>query len=142
MMGGVVLKKYLGIMICVILSLTMVACSKKDITTLTYSGQSIEWEATAEYNAGRGCEYIIRYLGNDSKPLKFNYKIEFISGYAGGGYGQYSDTVDKIGGWPLKFENESIIGNINKHRNKKDLYIQIDWNNKTETINLKRDDVA
>lgn len=136
------MKKYLGTMICVILILTVVACSRKDISNLTYSGQSMEWEATAEYNGGGSCEYIIRYLGNDSKPFKFNFKIEFISGNAGGGVGQYSDLINKIGGLPLKFEDDLIIGDIKKYRNKNDLYIQIDWNNKTETINLNRDDVS
>lgn len=137
---GVILKKYLGVIICVILVLTAVSCSNKHITNLTYSGEAIEWEAKAEYNPGGNYYYTIKYLGNDKKTFKFNFNIEYLSGNISGGVGEYSDLVNKVGGLTLKFENDLINGDIKKYGNKNDLYIQIDWDNKTETINLKKDD--
>ena len=141
-MGGVILKKYLEIIVCVILVLTIGACSHKEITKLTYSGEATQWEAKAEYNADGNYKYTIKYLGNDKKTFKFNFKIEYISGNTSGGAGEYSYLLNKSGGLTLKVENDLINGDIKKYGSKNNLYIQIDWDNKTETINLKKDDIS
>ena len=133
------LKKIIGIILCAILAFTSVGCNSSNSKTIVYEGIGNEWQATVEFNTGGICKTVIKYLGNDEKPLKLKFTTEWLSGNTSNGVGEYNETLDKAGGLTIQTDNDDAInGNIKKYGNKESLKIEIEWNNKQEKINLKR----
>jgi hypothetical protein len=132
-----ILKKIIGIIICAILVFTTVGCNSSNTKKIIYEGIGNEWQATVEFNTGGICKTVIKYLGNDEKPLKFKFTTEWLSGNISGGEGEYSENLDKAGGLTIQTDNDDTInGNIKKYKNS--LKIELQWNNKKEQINLTK----
>ncbi|MBZ9623748.1 hypothetical protein G9F71_012910 [Clostridium sp. FP2] len=131
------MKKFIGIIIYTILVLTTVACNSNNTNKLVYAGKGNEWEASVEYNTGGTCKTLIKYLGNDKKPMEIKFVTEWISGNTSNGIGEYTESHDKVGGLIIQTDNDDKInGNIKKYKNKDSLKVEIEWNNKKEQIVL------
>jgi hypothetical protein len=134
------MKKIIGIIICTILLLTTVACSSNNTNKLSYAGKGSEWEATVEFNTGETCKTVIKYLGNDKKPMEVKFTTEWLSGNTSHGISQYTENLDKVGGITVQTDNDDTVnGNIKKYKNKDSLKIEIEWNNKKEQIDLTKE---
>ena len=135
-----ILKKIIGIIICTILVFTTVACNSNNTNKLVYVGKGNEWEASIEFNTGGICKQVIKYLGNDKKPIEIKFTIESLSGNTSTGIGEYTENHDKVGGLIIQTDNDDKInGNIKKYKNKDSLKVEIEWNNKKEQINLTKE---
>lgn len=135
-----ILKKIIVIIICTILVFITVACNINNTNKLVYIGKGNEWEASIEFNTGGICKQVIKYLGNDKKPMEIKFKTEWISGNTAGGVGEYTETHDKIDGLIIQTDNDDKLnGNIKKYKNKDSLKVQIEWNNKKEQIDLTKE---
>lgn len=133
------MKKFIGIIICTILVFTAVACNSNNTDKLVYGGKGNEWEASVEFNTGGICKTVIKYLGNDKKPMEIKFITEWVSGNTSGGVGEYTETLDKVGGLIIQTDNDDKInGNIKKYKNKNSLKIEIEWNNKKEQFDLTK----
>ena len=134
------MKKIIGVIICTILVFTAVACNRNNTDKLIYAGKGIEWESTVEFNTGGICKTVIKYLGNDKKPIEIKFTIESLSGNTSTGIGEYTENHDKVGALIIQTDNDDKInGNIKKYKNKGVLKVEIQWNNKREQIDLIKD---
>jgi uncharacterized lipoprotein YehR (DUF1307 family) len=134
-----ILKKIISILVCTVLIFTIVGCNNKNKNKLIYSGNGNEWQATIEFNTGGTSKTVMKYLGTDKKPMKIKFKPEWLSGNTSEGIGEYTENAHKNGGLTVKFDNDDIInGNIEKYKNKDILKIEIEWNDKKEKIDLKK----
>jgi hypothetical protein len=137
------LKKIIGIILCAILVFTSVGCNSRNTKRIVYEGIGNEWQATVEFNTGGICKTVIKYLGNDEKPLKLKFTTEWLSGNISSGVGEYNENLDKGGGLTIQTDNDDDInGNIKKYGNKDSLKIEIEWNNKKELVDLIKKTVS
>lgn len=129
------MKKYFLVFTVILICIIMIGCSNDKVTKMVYQGKSLNWEF------GEDDKFMvnIKYIGEEELPLYVTFNIEYLSGNTSGGVKEYGELTEKIGGFTLE-ENydKEVHGDISKYKNRDKLNIVMKWNDKEETIELKK----
>ncbi|MCR1949848.1 hypothetical protein NSA50_02090 [Clostridium sp. DSM 100503] len=130
------MKKLIFIIIAIIFGAITIGCESKSIGELSFQGSSQSWEATINYDNNNKCKVNIKYTGIEKPPMDVEFTIEDLSGNTSGGYMEYGEVLNKVGGFSLEKEHDY---KLSKYENKDKLAIVMKWNNNEETIELNQE---
>lgn len=117
----------------------MIGCSNDKVTKMVYQGESLDWESTMNFGEDDKFMVNIKYIGEEELPLYVTFNIEYLSGNTSGGVMEYGELTEKIGGFTLEEDyDKEVHGDISKYKNRDKLNIVMKWNDKEETIELKK----
>ncbi|EHK2388075.1 hypothetical protein QTJ04_07980 [Clostridium perfringens] len=133
------MKKYFLVFTVILICIIMIGCSNDKVTKMVYQGESLNWESTMNFGEDDKFMVNIKYIGEEELPLYVTFNIEYLSGNTSGGVKEYGELTEKIGGFTLE-ENydKEVHGDISKYKNRDKLNIVMKWNDKEETIELKK----
>ncbi|XZI53867.1 hypothetical protein ACSW9K_10615 [Clostridium perfringens] len=129
------MKKYFLVFTVILICIIMIGCSNDKVTKMVYQGESLNWEF------GEDDKFMvnIKYIGEEELPLYVTFNIEYLSGNTSGGVKEYGELTEKIGGFTLEDNyDKEVHGDISKYKNRDKLNIVMKWNDKEETIELKK----
>ncbi|WP_195266242.1 hypothetical protein [Clostridium sp. 1001275B_160808_H3] len=127
------MKKYIFITISLFITILTIGCKSNSVDQLSFQGSSQSWEATINYDNNNKCKVNIKYTGIEKPPMDVEFTIEDLSGNSSGGYMEYGEVLNKVGGFSLEKEHDY---KLSKYKNKDKLVIIMKWNNNEETIKL------
>ena len=117
----------------------MIVCSNDKVTKMVYQGESLNWESTMKFEEDHKFMVNIKYIGEEELPLYVTFNIEYLGGNTSGGVIEYGELTEKIGGFTLEEDyDKEVHGDILKYKNRDKLDIVMKWNDKEETIELKK----
>lgn len=117
----------------------MIGCSDDKVTKMVYQGESLNWESTMNFGEDDKFMVNIKYIGEEELHLYVTFNIEYLSGNTSGGVIEYGELTEKIGGFTLEEDyDKEVHGDILKYKNRDKLDIVMKWNDKEETIELKK----
>ncbi|WP_274292851.1 hypothetical protein [Clostridium perfringens] len=133
------MKKYSLVFTVILMCIIMIGCSNDKVTKMVYQGESLNWESTMNFGEDHKFMVNIKYIGEEELPLYVTFNIEYLSGNTSGGVMEYGELTEKIGGFTLEEDyDKEVHGDISKYKNRDKLNIVMKWNDKEETIELKK----
>lgn len=133
------MKKYSLVFTVILICIIMIGCSDDKVTKMVYQGESLNWESTMNFGEDDKFMVNIKYIGEEELHLYVTFNIEYLSGNTSGGVIEYGELTEKIGGFTLEEDyDKEVHGDILKYKNRDKLDIVMKWNDKEETIELKK----
>ncbi|MCX0416336.1 hypothetical protein ACSW86_04925 [Clostridium perfringens] len=133
------MKKYSLVFTVILICIIMIGFSNDKVTKMVYQGESLNWESTMNFGEDDKFMVNIKYIGEGELPLYVTFNIEYLSGNTSGGVMEYGELTEKIGGFTLEEDyDKEVHGDILKYKNRDKLDIVMKWNDKEETIELKK----
>lgn len=134
------MKKWLLTFTILLNCIFMTMCTSETITKATYQGGSLNWESTMIFDENDKYILNVKYVGQEEQlPLEATLNAEYLSGNSMGGYFEYSELTEKVGGFTIEQDyDKDIFGSVSKSKNKDKLNVVIKWNNTEETIELSK----
>ncbi|MDK0570880.1 hypothetical protein P6O23_07890 [Clostridium perfringens] len=133
------MKKYSLVFTVILICIIMIGFSNDKVTKMVYQGESLNWESTMNFGEDDKFMVNIKYIGEGELPLYVTFNIEYLSGNTSGGVMEYGELTEKIGGFTLEEDyDKEVHGDILKYKNRDKLNIVMKWNDKEETIELKK----